>query len=115
MSWIGWLIGAAVVFNVLRSAIKSTSRSTSTDANPSRIAPPLPPPVPVRAAAPRQRRVQTEPDPPPPLPELLSIGTRPAGALHGFFQDGKSLRRAIIASEIFGPPVALKENSHWQM
>lgn len=151
MSWIGWAIALAVVFNVVRSVKSASSRSSPIDANASRIqknrqiiadmqsrgiqvpasayaaaglATRLPPPVPARAAATTTRPTpaRSTPEPPAlsgfedPLPEhLLNIGMRRTGALHGFFEDGKSVRRAVIAAEIFGPPVALKERTPWQI
>jgi hypothetical protein len=38
---------------------------------------------------------------------------RKSGPLQGMFQDGNTLLRAIVASEIFGPPAALRENDLW--
>ncbi|HZZ65586.1 MAG TPA: hypothetical protein VFE17_08820 [Candidatus Baltobacteraceae bacterium] len=36
-----------------------------------------------------------------------------APVLQGMFADGNSLLRAIIAAEVLGPPVSLKEHSFW--
>lgn len=37
----------------------------------------------------------------------------PAGAFQGLFEDGNTLMRAIVASEVLGPPAALRENHFW--
>jgi hypothetical protein len=36
-----------------------------------------------------------------------------AGALEGMFEDGNTLLRAIVASEVLGPPAAMRENNRW--
>ncbi|MEO6913910.1 MAG: hypothetical protein ABI182_07820 [Candidatus Baltobacteraceae bacterium] len=121
MSWIGLAIALAVIFNVVRSIKSAPSRWSAADPTPAsrnaaaRSAGRLPSPVPTRAAgpSPRPASASIEEDA---LPgSLLSIPMRPTGALHGFFEDGKSVRRAVIAAEIFGPPVALKERTPWQI
>ncbi|MDQ2679980.1 MAG: hypothetical protein M3Y21_03025 [Candidatus Eremiobacteraeota bacterium] len=88
------------------------------------LASPLPQPV----ATARAARTPSPPPkstalPPPSLAEIKDLpdgllsaeSRRNPGALHGFFEDGKSVRRAVIAAEIFGPPRALKERTPWQI
>jgi len=49
------------------------------------------------------------------------MGVRPAnpqpprksGALQTMFQDGNTLLKAIVASEVLGPPAAERENHLW--
>jgi hypothetical protein len=63
---------------------------------------------------------------PPPVAPPSASGTRPkkpqaaapeaaadGAGLQSIFQDGNSLVRAIIASEVLGAPVSLRENHHW--
>ena len=38
-----------------------------------------------------------------------------SGPLSGLFEDGNSLLRAVVAAELLGPPVALRENPLWQI
>ena len=51
---------------------------------------------------------------PQPLPGAREHHARAqAGGLEAMFEDGNSLLRAIVASEILGPPAALKEHHLW--
>ncbi|HET9097837.1 MAG TPA: hypothetical protein VFN37_14340 [Candidatus Baltobacteraceae bacterium] len=36
-----------------------------------------------------------------------------AGSLQGMFERGNTLLRAIVASEVLGPPAAFRENHLW--
>jgi len=40
---------------------------------------------------------------------------RSSGPLSGLFEDGNSLLRAVVAAELLGPPIALRENPLWQI
>ena len=40
---------------------------------------------------------------------------RTSGPLSGLFEDGNSLLRAVVAAELLGPPIALRENPLWQI
>ena len=40
---------------------------------------------------------------------------RASGPLSGLFEDGNSLLRAVVAAELIGPPIALRENPLWQI
>jgi hypothetical protein len=78
---------------------------------PSAAAPqqPAPPPRPAPPPAPA---------PPPSSPEpVLSKVEGPApkrGPLHGLFEGGNSLVRAVVAAELLDRPLALRENAYWQ-
>lgn len=39
--------------------------------------------------------------------------SRQGGALSGLFEDGNSLLRAVVASEVLAPPLGLRENPNW--
>jgi len=47
--------------------------------------------------------------------EEAESGRRSSGPLSGLFEDGNSLVRAVVASELLGPPIALRENPLWQI
>ncbi|GAC1656308.1 MAG: hypothetical protein NVS9B12_07950 [Vulcanimicrobiaceae bacterium] len=78
-------------------------------------APDAGPPV---AASPRVRT----PVPPAKGPEATAHDKEEAraliqgsGPLSGLFEDGNSLVRAVVAAELLGPPIALRENQLWQI
>ena len=54
--------------------------------------------------------------PPPPEPVLSKVeGPGPKrGPLHGLFEGGNSLLRAVVAAELLDRPLALRESAHWQ-
>ena len=70
-----------------------------------KAAPPqaAPPPVEAPKAAPK----------PAPKAEAPKPHRVQAGALQGMFEDGNTLLRAVIASEVLGPPASLRENHFW--
>ncbi|MDQ2871990.1 MAG: hypothetical protein M3R35_02545 [Candidatus Eremiobacteraeota bacterium] len=43
------------------------------------------------------------------LPELPGTARANAGVLGGLFEDGNSLVRAVVAAEVLGEPIALRE------
>ena len=38
-----------------------------------------------------------------------------SGSLSGLFETGNDLLRAVVAAEVIAPPIALRENLHWQI
>jgi hypothetical protein len=68
-------------------------KATPPTAAPVEVPRPAPKPAP-KVEAPKPQRVQ-------------------AGALQGMFEDGNTLLRAVIASEVLGPPASLRENHFW--
>ncbi|MBV9148527.1 MAG: hypothetical protein JO024_01575 [Candidatus Eremiobacteraeota bacterium] len=75
---------------------------------PSVVSPQQPAPTPPPRPAP--------PPPPPPEPVLSKVeGAGPKhGPLHGLFEGGNSLLRAVVAAELLDRPLALRESAHWQ-
>jgi hypothetical protein len=71
------------------------------------------------AAAPVQPPRPQSPSAAPPPPEAAPAAhprqapARPAGLLHGLFEDGNSLLRAVVAAEVLQPPLALREPALW--
>jgi len=49
----------------------------------------------------------------PDAPLMQPAPARKSGPLQGMFQDGNTLVRAILATEVLGPPAALRENHLW--
>jgi hypothetical protein len=89
----------------LAAALSTVAEPERPKATP---APVTPPPVVPRAVT---------PPPAAPLPpQRTTIPTHPrpeAGVLRGLFEDRNSLIRAIVAAEVLGPPIALREQSIW--
>jgi len=51
----------------------------------------------------------------PPLPAVHASVPKGDGGLVPLFEDGKSIVRALVAAEVLGPPVALREPSIWSL
>ena len=78
------------------------------------------------SAAPPQQPAPTEPvlsrveglakpaPPPPAPPEPVERRPLQHGPLHGLFEGGNSLLRAVVAAELLDRPLALRENAYWQ-
>lgn len=62
--------------------------------------------APARAAAPKSTAHDRE---------EARAQVRASGPLSGLFEDGNSLVRAVVAAELLGPPIALRENPLWQI
>jgi len=65
---------------------------------------------PAGSAASKSRPAQTAHD-----SEEARAAARMSGPLSGLFEDGNSLVRAVVAAELLGPPIALRENQLWQI
>jgi hypothetical protein len=89
---------------------------------------PAPPPAPGPAAAPvappaPPPRAATPPPAPARPPKQTAHDREEAaraaaarakgGSIVGLFEDGNSLLRAVVASEVLSPPLALRENPNW--
>lgn len=70
-----------------------------------KAAPPQAAPAPVETPKPAPKAA-----PKPESPKAVHVQ---AGALQGMFEDGNTLLRAVIASEVLGPPASLRENHFW--
>lgn len=76
---------------------------------------PAQPPIPPvgNAAHVSDKRVRAAQTPPPPAPAPPVHAGQSDGGLLALFEDGKSLVRALVAAEVLGPPIALREPSLW--
>ncbi|MBV9272054.1 MAG: hypothetical protein JO165_13250 [Candidatus Eremiobacteraeota bacterium] len=99
------------LFKALESAIESAAeqRQAATPPRPQQRDPrPKPQPKVVKAA----------PAPAPlPEPQLAPLHDESQldGGLVPLFEDGKSIIRALVAAEVLGPPVAMREPSTWSL
>jgi len=73
------------------------------------------PPVQRPARVPQTPRAVTVPVTPPAAqhPQSVAHPQPQAGVLRGLFEDRKGLVRAVVAAEVLGPPLALREQSIW--
>lgn len=106
MSWI-WF----AAFVALMLAMGRRKRVAPAAAPPVRAAMPAPP----RPKPELRQAVRAVPQVPPARVPVAprraappEIVVRP-GPLDGLFEDGRSLVRAVVAAEVFGPPVALRK------
>ena len=73
------------------------------------IAAQAPPPAAPRPAPTPRAAVTPKASPPAAAPSQAY-----RGPLHGLFEGGNSLVRAVVAAELLDRPLALRENAHWQ-
>lgn len=100
-----------VFLAALEAALDSKKQAAGQGAKP-----PAPPAEDPRAVARRLRAAAPAPAPAPAAATLSTAVAHPQqsdGGLLPLFEDGKSLIRAIVAAEVLGPPVALREPSPW--
>ena len=106
------LISAAV------QALAAAAAKKNAPAQPAQGAPPAAAPVqagPFVPAAPQAPRSAKRPKETAHDMEEARIALRQSGPLSGLFEDGNSLLRAVVAAELLGPPVAMRENQLWQI
>ena len=102
--------GIEGVIAAIEYAQRRKAQRAPAPAQPAAAQAPLPPPVVVRPAAPA-----AAPAAPPqaPTPTVSPHHSPQAGPLQSMFEDGNSLLKAIVASEVLGPPAALREHHLW--
>jgi hypothetical protein len=102
------------LFSIIEAASDAKKRTTQPVARKSAPSRPVPAAVaPVPAPAPEAGFDELPHLDPLPGTILAIPAAHRAGGLRGLFEDGNSLVRAVIAAEVLGPPVALREQSHW--
>jgi hypothetical protein len=103
---------AAVVSSAIGSFRKQLRRQTALLRDPSGIAPIAAPrsvpPSPPEAAPPGVPAVTVRTPAAQPQPRIIRTG-----AARGLFEERGAWVRAVIASEVLGPPKALREQSFW--
>ncbi len=102
-----------VVFTLVKAVIDYIKKSEAT-----KVAPIAPPAIPRRTRRPRPPALKSSIEPVPQVPPVLGAlhldasnlkVTRPAQAkVHADFRGRGTLRRAMIAREVLGPPLALR-------
>src|SRR5579872_2982950 len=96
-----------------KAAAAQSARAAATASSPTAPVTAQTPPAPQTAApvaSPQAAAAQpSSPQPPASLPHHAAQ----AGPLQTMFEDGNSLLKAIVASEILGPPAALRERHLW--
>ncbi|MFN2449806.1 MAG: hypothetical protein ABR508_08440 [Candidatus Baltobacteraceae bacterium] len=99
------------ILGMLELAAELKKQAQQRDASGSTFSPPPrgPVPKPVNAAPPAPAAPKTAS-----RAERLQQAPVPGG-LQGLFEDGNTLLRAIVASEVLAPPRALRENVLWSL
>lgn len=85
------------------------ARLPAANAGPAPAAAAPPKPAPASTAPPRAARVTRREPPPEPLDVLHPRVRKPMPAWHPFFGDRRAMVRAVVAAEVLGKPLALRD------
>ena len=111
MSWI-WVAAFVMLMLATGRRRRVAPAAPHVSATPQvRVATPAPP----RPKPELRQAAKASPQVPPARVPVTSRRAAPPetavqpGPLDGLFEDGRSLMRAVVAAEVFGPPVALRK------
>ncbi len=108
------LVGGVIDAIFAAASSKKPAGGSADSASPRPVGSAAQPLGPIQAAS-NARGVPSRPAQTAHDKEEARAAARMSGPLGGLFEDGNSLVRAVVAAELLGPPIALRENQLWQI